>query len=114
MPRRSTRRCRLLLRAETSCNLYWGEDWVPRAEADLEASRAALGADRDQVESDVETSAETASEPVVVPPSKTASAPIIVEPILPADLITQIAARLQPNPRAKLVILHRPHIRSSS
>ncbi|MFB1487082.1 MULTISPECIES: glycoside hydrolase family 57 [unclassified Thiocapsa] len=31
-----------LLRAETSCHLYWGEAWVPRAEADLEASRAAL------------------------------------------------------------------------
>nr|WP_242467525.1 glycoside hydrolase family 57 [Thiocapsa imhoffii] len=33
-----------LLRAETSCNLYWGEAWVPRAEADLAASRAALAA----------------------------------------------------------------------
>lgn len=32
----------LLLRAETSCNIYWGEAWVPRAEADLSASRAAL------------------------------------------------------------------------
>ena len=31
-----------LLRAETSCHLYWGEAWVPRAEADLEASLAAL------------------------------------------------------------------------
>lgn len=31
-----------LLRAETSCNFYWGEAWVPRAEADLDASRAAL------------------------------------------------------------------------
>ncbi len=31
-----------LLRAETSCNLYWGESWVPRAEADLAAGRAAL------------------------------------------------------------------------
>ncbi len=31
-----------LLRAETSCNLYWGEDWVPRAESDLEAARTAL------------------------------------------------------------------------
>jgi len=31
-----------LLRAETSCNLYWGEDWVPRAESDLDASRAVL------------------------------------------------------------------------
>ena len=31
-----------LLRAETSCNLYWGEEWVPRAHADLEISRQAL------------------------------------------------------------------------
>jgi 4-alpha-glucanotransferase len=31
-----------LLRAETSCNLYWGEAWVPRAEADLHAARLAL------------------------------------------------------------------------
>ncbi|PQJ95435.1 glycoside hydrolase family 57 [Chromatium okenii] len=31
-----------LLRAETSCHFYWGEAWVPRAEADLAISRAAL------------------------------------------------------------------------
>lgn len=31
-----------LLRAETSCNLYWGEAWVHRAQSDLDASRAAL------------------------------------------------------------------------
>ena len=31
-----------LLRAEPSCHLYWGEAWVHRAEADLEASRQAL------------------------------------------------------------------------
>lgn len=31
-----------LLRAETSCNFYWGETWVGRAEADLEVSRQAL------------------------------------------------------------------------
>lgn len=31
-----------LLRAETSCNTYWGEAWVARAEADLDAARAAL------------------------------------------------------------------------
>ena len=31
-----------LLRAETSCNIYWGESWVPRAEADLHAARQAL------------------------------------------------------------------------
>ncbi|MEJ2386602.1 MAG: glycoside hydrolase family 57 [Chromatiaceae bacterium] len=31
-----------LLRAETSCNYYWGEAWVPRAEADMAIARAAL------------------------------------------------------------------------
>jgi hypothetical protein len=31
-----------LLRAETSCNIYWGEAWVHRAESDLEAAREAL------------------------------------------------------------------------
>lgn len=31
-----------LLRAETSCNLYWGEAWVDRCEADLAAARSAL------------------------------------------------------------------------
>jgi hypothetical protein len=31
-----------LLRAETSCNFYWGEAWVGRAETDLEVSRQAL------------------------------------------------------------------------
>jgi alpha-amylase/alpha-mannosidase (GH57 family) len=31
-----------LLRAETSCNFYWGEAWVPRAEADMAIARAAL------------------------------------------------------------------------
>jgi hypothetical protein len=27
-----------LLRAETSCNVYWGEAWVDRAEGDMEAA----------------------------------------------------------------------------
>jgi alpha-amylase/alpha-mannosidase (GH57 family) len=31
-----------LMRAETSCNLYWGEAWVERAENDLEQAAAAL------------------------------------------------------------------------
>ena len=31
-----------LLRAETSCNVYWGEAWVDKAEHDLEASEQAL------------------------------------------------------------------------
>jgi alpha-amylase/alpha-mannosidase (GH57 family) len=31
-----------LLRAETSCNFYWGEDWVHRAHADLDAVQVSL------------------------------------------------------------------------
>lgn len=31
-----------LLRAETSCNFFWGEAWVPRAHHDLDASWASL------------------------------------------------------------------------
>jgi 4-alpha-glucanotransferase len=31
-----------LLRAETSCNFYWGEDWVPRCHADLDEAQRAL------------------------------------------------------------------------
>jgi len=31
-----------LLRGETSCNFYWGEDWVHRAHEDLDAACAAL------------------------------------------------------------------------
>ena len=31
-----------LLKAETSCNLYWGEEWVPRAHEDLVATRETL------------------------------------------------------------------------
>ncbi|MDD2769716.1 MAG: glycoside hydrolase family 57, partial [Methylococcus sp.] len=31
-----------LLRAETSCNFYWGQEWVGRAHADLEEARLAL------------------------------------------------------------------------
>ena len=31
-----------LLRAETSCNFYWGEDWVHRCDEDLDAAVAAL------------------------------------------------------------------------
>ncbi|MCG6860826.1 MAG: glycoside hydrolase family 57 [Chromatiaceae bacterium] len=31
-----------LLRAETSCNFYWGEAWVPRSDIDLTASWEAL------------------------------------------------------------------------
>ena len=31
-----------LLRAETSCNIFWGEAWVDRADADLEAAEGVL------------------------------------------------------------------------
>jgi len=31
-----------LLRAETSCNIFWGEAWVDRAAGDLDAAQAAL------------------------------------------------------------------------
>ncbi|MBT8225354.1 MAG: glycoside hydrolase family 57 [Dactylosporangium sp.] len=31
-----------VLRAETSCNLYWGESWVPRCTADLDEARRVL------------------------------------------------------------------------
>jgi len=31
-----------LLRAETSCNIFWGEAWVERAAGDLDAAKAAL------------------------------------------------------------------------
>ncbi|GAB6042374.1 glycoside hydrolase family 57 [Endothiovibrio diazotrophicus] len=32
-----------LLRAQTSCNFYWGEAWVPRAHADLNAAWESIG-----------------------------------------------------------------------
>jgi hypothetical protein len=31
-----------VLRAETSCNLYWGQDWVPRCHADLDQAEQLL------------------------------------------------------------------------
>jgi hypothetical protein len=31
-----------LLRAETSCNIFWGEAWCDRATADLDATEAVL------------------------------------------------------------------------
>ena len=35
-----------ILRAETSCNFYWGEDWVDRCHGDLDAASAALASVR--------------------------------------------------------------------
>jgi alpha-amylase/alpha-mannosidase (GH57 family) len=45
-----------LLRAETSCNIYWGEAWVDKAEQDIAASEKALTrarADLDMEDSDI-------------------------------------------------------------
>ena len=53
-----------LLRAETSCHLYWGEAWVPRAEADLDASRAALA----RIGIHADQASEVAREPTSEPP----------------------------------------------
>ena len=35
---------RHLLRAQTSCNYYWGEAWIPRCHADLDRAIALLTA----------------------------------------------------------------------
>jgi alpha-amylase/alpha-mannosidase (GH57 family) len=43
-----------LLRAETSCNIYWGEAWVDRAERDLDESARALA----QAKAGLETESE--------------------------------------------------------
>ena len=40
-----------LLRAETSCNIYWGEAWVPRAHQDLDACWAELNLVRQRLDS---------------------------------------------------------------
>lgn len=39
-----------LLRAETSCNFFWGEAWVPRAHRDMDASWASLNQARRRME----------------------------------------------------------------
>ena len=44
-----------LLRAETSCNFYWGEAWVQRADSDLAQSRNALDRVRERVDDSDET-----------------------------------------------------------
>ncbi len=36
-----------VLRAETSCNLFWGEAWVPRSHADLDLAAQALATQAD-------------------------------------------------------------------
>jgi alpha-amylase/alpha-mannosidase (GH57 family) len=38
-----------LLRAETSCNFFWGEAWVPRAHRDLDGAWASLAAARQRL-----------------------------------------------------------------
>jgi alpha-amylase/alpha-mannosidase (GH57 family) len=64
-----------LLRAETSCNFYWGEAWVDRAEGDLEASREALARVQGRVGGPLRGSApaqpsgeEAAEPPAAAPP----------------------------------------------
>ena len=66
------------LRAETSCHFYWGEAWVHRADADLEASRQALARVRERIgEAGVEAAGaadgkppeEAAADDVAAPPS---------------------------------------------
>jgi alpha-amylase/alpha-mannosidase (GH57 family) len=52
-----------LLRAETSCNFYWGEAWVHRADADLEASRQALARVQEHLGEPVEEAAAAAPGP---------------------------------------------------
>lgn len=42
-----------LLRAETSCNIYWGEAWVPRAHEDLEACWDEINLLRSRLDSQV-------------------------------------------------------------
>jgi alpha-amylase/alpha-mannosidase (GH57 family) len=49
-----------LLRAETSCNFFWGEAWVPRSTADVDVSREALA----QGEARLGPAPEPAPEPV--------------------------------------------------
>jgi 4-alpha-glucanotransferase len=70
-----------LLRAETSCNLYWGESWVPRAEADLTASRAALAAIGISTELTPELSTEEAIEatPVTAPETPPSAAEPVID-----------------------------------
>lgn len=40
----------LLLRAETSCNFYWGEEWVGRSHVDLDAAERVLAASLETVD----------------------------------------------------------------
>ena len=63
-----------LLRAETSCNFFWGEAWVPRSTADLDVAREALA----QVEARLGPALNPAQESArpSVPPSVSESAPL--------------------------------------
>ena len=70
-----------LLRAETSCNIYWGEEWVPRAEADLQAARDALGA--------------IGIEPAPLPP------PSLSPPVSPPELPPEPPVQASPEPIGK-------------
>jgi 4-alpha-glucanotransferase len=76
-----------LLHAETSCYLYWGEDWVPRAEAGLASSRAALA----RVGVSVETPRDAI--PAATAETISASAPFVEPPTATDQLDTEPGAR---------------------
>lgn len=73
-----------LLRAETSCNFYWGEAWVDRSETDLAVSRQALARVRESLPEPLSssTAAETAASP---DPEATATA----SPVPPSSTQTE-------------------------
>jgi alpha-amylase/alpha-mannosidase (GH57 family) len=56
-----------LLRAETSCNIYWGEAWVGRAEVDLEVAWRALEDVKHHLGEEKPVVQEPDDEPKVVP-----------------------------------------------
>ena len=89
-----------LLRAETSCNLYWGEDWVPRAQGDLAAAWSALG--RIGIAPPPESEPEPGpADAESVPPTATDLAAPPANPAPPSDDETEApTASLADTPRA--------------
>ena len=70
-----------LLKAETSCHLYWGEAWVPRAEAELDASRLELAALSEPLRAAVVPDA--AAEDAEVAPAATLAPPAVPPMVAP-------------------------------
>jgi hypothetical protein len=66
-----------LLRAETSCNIYWGEEWVPRAQSDLTAAQEALG----RIGIELESEGPLAQAPAVDGQAEGVPAPDALSPI---------------------------------